>query len=436
VRQKGRYSVLRSLRQPSAGSPVGGARSFVKHLRLLFVDHYATTPDYPGLSRNYDICANLVALGWSASLILCRFNHSLRQYVRGRSRLGGVSLLWAYGSRYTANSWSRELNILTFAVSALLKGFFASTDVIVVTIPTLESALSAWLLASLKRVPFILNIEDLWPDSLVAMGFNNGFVIAVLRKLERFLYRRANHIFIIAENMRDHVQRSGGTSSKISLLPLGATISATSVRREQIRAQYGWDPSDIVCGYVGSHGPANSLDTIIQAAATIQDARVRFVLFGDGSDKDRLRDKAERLALANVRFMDAISPTEVPSLLRGLDIGIATLKNTNLFKGARPTKLFEYMEAGIPIVCAINGEARQLIEQVGSGVFVEPENFRGVASAIGELANDQSRRQRMGELGRHYIEEFASRDKLAAQMQSTVTEVCRRCSQGAPERHD
>lgn len=345
----------------------------------------------------------------------------MRRYVRGPHQLRGVRLEWAFGTPYQSNSWARELNIVTFAGSALLKGLLTPADVVIVTIPTLESGVSAFLLSRIKRVPLILNIEDLWPDSLVAMGFRNKIIINILRKIERFLYRRAAQIFVIAEDMRGHIAQNGGNPKTISLLPLGANIAEPNVSREQIRVRYGWKPSEVVCGYVGSHGPANSLDTVIKAAATIRSEQVRFVLFGDGSDKARLREQSEQLALNNVQFMDAISPAEVPSLLRGLDVGLATLKNTELFKAARPTKLFEYMEAGLPIVCAIDGEARHLIEEIGSGIFAEPEDYRSVAQAVSELAENRERRVAMGSLGQRYIREFAGRDKLAAQLQSHLS---------------
>jgi glycosyltransferase involved in cell wall biosynthesis len=315
------------------------------------------------------------------------------------------------------------MNSLAFAASALVTGLRSQSDVVLATIPTLESSFSAYLLAKLRRVPFILNIEDLWPDSIVAMGFTNKPIIAWMRLIERFLYQQADHILIIAEGMRQYLEDCGVESKKITTLPLGANIASSITARETIRERYKWSPSDIVCGYVGSHGPANDLETIIAAAKKVTDPRIRFALVGDGSDKVRLQNLAGVLGLTNLEFLDAVNPSDVPSLLRSLDIGIATLKDTQLFKAARPTKLFEYMEAGLPIVCAIDGEARDFVEAVGAGVFALPQDADDVARVIRNLASDEGRRRTMSRCGKQSILELYNRDKIAQRLQSIISEV-------------
>jgi glycosyltransferase involved in cell wall biosynthesis len=132
------------------------------------------------------------------------------------------------------------------------------------------------------------------------------------------------------------------------------------------------------------------------------------------------------MSLRNLEFMGAVKPAEVPSLLRGLDIGIATLRNTELFKAARPTKLFEYMEAGLPILCAIDGEARRFVEDVGAGVSAKPEDAQDVTRAVLSLASDEKARHSMGMKGRQYIQQHASRKRLAERLQSILTSICTR----------
>jgi glycosyltransferase involved in cell wall biosynthesis len=395
--------------------------------QLTLINHYASIPRWPGPTRNFDFASELVQLGWEVTLYSCRFNHYLRRYLADPPGAeNGVRLRWVWSTAYQGNSIQRELNILIFSLLSLWSGLWNRTSAVLTVTPPLESAFTGWLLSRLRRVPFVLDVEDLWPDSLIAMGFRNKPVLWWLRSLERFLYRHSDHILVVAAKMREYLLEQGVPDVKISLIPLGANLPErlTSERRSAIRAKYGWHDGQTVAVYVGAHGPANALETLFHAAACCQgDDRIKIALFGDGSDKPRLAEMLRKLNLANITLEDPVPPGEVPDILQAADIGIASLKNTPTFKTVRPNKIYEYMSAGLPIICCIDGEARQVVEEVESGVFVTPEDAAGLAESLRRLAGDPGLRRRYGDNGFRFCLEEGDRRNLAAKMDVVLKKV-------------
>lgn len=395
-------------------------------LHLIFINHYASIPQFPGPTRNFDFAAVLAELGWGVNLVSCRFNHYLRHYLPKPPRSGrGVKLCWLWSTPYHGNTLQREFNILIFSKLSFWANLFTPADIVITVTPPLESAFFGWLLAKVKRVPFVLDLEDLWPDSIITMGFTNRPVIAWLRFLERFLYRHADHILAVAGEMQDYLRRQGVPAARIDLIPLGANIPVLAGDREALRAKWGFRQDEIIAVYVGAHGPANALDTLLKAAAELKEnPRIKIVLFGDGSDKPRLRQLAADWSLGeNLRLADPVPPELVPEILQAADLGIASLKNTATFKTVRPNKIYEYMAVGLPIICCIDGEARQIVTEAGAGVFVTPEDFRGLAQVLQTLAGDAGLRHRFGENGLKYVKQAGDRVQLAAQMSHVLKKV-------------
>jgi glycosyltransferase involved in cell wall biosynthesis len=395
--------------------------------RLILINHYASIPRWPGPTRNFDFAASLVNRGWQVQLLSCRFNHYLRGYLKEPpAKEAGVCLKWVWSTPYQGNSILRELNILIFSFTSFWRGLFLSAGAVVTVTPPLESAFCGWLLARVKRVPFVLDVEDLWPDSIIGMGFQNKFVIGWLRFLERFLYRHADHILAVAAEMEEYLIRHGVPASKITMIPLGANLPAeiSNQKRNEIRARYGWSATEVVAVYVGAHGPANALETLLKAAQVLpEESPLKIVLFGDGSDKPRLCKLLSALKLSNICIEDPVAPEKVPEILQAADIGIASLKNTDVFKTVRPNKLYEYMAVGLPVVCCIAGEAGRLVEEAGSGIQVRPEDYTDLAKVLQKLTADGSYRRELGANGCHYVRAFGDRVQLAARMGEVLEQV-------------
>jgi glycosyltransferase involved in cell wall biosynthesis len=395
-------------------------------LSLLLINHYASIPKWPGPTRNFDFSATLAGLGWRATLISCRFNHYLRRYLpKPPRRERGVRLRWIWSTPYRGNTLQRELNIIVFSLLSFGVGLFIAADVIVTVTPPLESGFWGWLLAKVKRAPFVLDLEDLWPDSIITMGFRNRLVIAWLRFWELFLYRHADHILVVASEMREYLIKQGVPAIKIDLIPLGANLPPPIPDREAFRAKLGWAKDEIIAVYVGAHGPANSLETLLGAAKELKGNRtIKIVLFGDGSDKPRLQKLVVEWDLrGNFILAEPVAPETVPQILQAADIGIASLKNTETFKTVRPNKIYEYMAAGLPVICCIDGEARNIISQAGAGIFVTPEDSAGLALTLKALAGDATARRRFGANGLNFVKQSGDRVQLAAQMDRVLRKV-------------
>ncbi|HBF38734.1 MAG TPA: hypothetical protein DDW50_15625 [Firmicutes bacterium] len=394
---------------------------------FILINHYASIPRWPGPTRNFDFAASLVKLGWTVNLMSCRFNHYLRGYLPSPpSEEAGVKLKWVWSTPYQGNSLLRELNILLFSFCSFWRGLFLPAQAVVTVTPPLESAFSGWLLARVKRIPFILDVEDLWPDSIIAMGFRNRWVIGWLRFLEHFLYRHGDHFLTVSVQMQEYLQKQGVPDAKISMIPLGANLPPefSPIKRAEIRKRYGWPEHQVVAVYVGAHGPANALETLIRAAQKMpKQSPVQIALFGDGSDKPRLLRILSECPLGNIKMEDPVPPEMVPQILQAADIGIASLKDTDTFKTVRPNKLYEYMAVGLPVICCISGEAGRLITEVGSGVQVTPEDDAGLAQALQQFCQDDEYRKELGRKGYHYVRTFGDRAQLAAQMGDILIKV-------------
>lgn len=393
--------------------------------KLILINHYASLPRWPGPTRNFDFGAALVKRGWEVSLFSCRFNHYLRHYLHETPRAeSGVKLRFVWSTPYQGNSLLRELNILVFSFVSFWIGLFTSGNVILTVTPPLESAFAAWLLARVKRIPFVLDVEDLWPDSIIAMGFRSRPVIAWLRFLEAFLYKHSDHFFVVAAEMKQYLINQGVPPAKIDLIPLGANAPQFHESRREVRDRYGWGEDQTVAVYVGAHGPANALETLIKAAEALPaESGIKIVLFGDGSDKPRLKELAAYLGLRNLVLEEPVPPERVPDILRAADIGIATLKNTDTFKTVRPNKLYEYMAVGLPIICGIAGEAKRFVEESGAGITITPEDYRGLAGALQKLAWNKALCDTLSAKGRAYFESRGNREQLAQDMDVSLRKV-------------
>jgi glycosyltransferase involved in cell wall biosynthesis len=402
------------------------AKTEKKTHRLIFINHYASIPKFPGPTRNFDFAAVLARLGWKVNLVSCSFNHYLRRYLPNPPKSErGIGLRWIWSTPYHGNTLQRELNILVFSMVSFWANLFTPADIVVTVTPPLESAFMGWLLAKVKRVPFVLDLEDLWPDSIITMGFQNKWVIVWLRFLERFLYRHSDHIMVVAGEMRAYLLKQGVPDSKIGLIPLGANIPELDEDREALRSQWGFGKDEIIAVYVGAHGPANALETLLRAAVLLRGKPgIRIVLYGDGSDKPRLRKLyAEWELRDNITLADPVRPEQVPEILQAADIGIASLKNTETFKTVRPNKIYEYMAVGLPVICCIDGEARRIITEAGAGVPVTPEDAKGLSQALLTLAGDEEKRRQFGENGLKFVKSTGDRAELAGQMDQVLKKV-------------
>jgi glycosyltransferase involved in cell wall biosynthesis len=320
----------------------------------------------------------------------------------------------------------RMLNYTSFFASAASTGLFLSRpDVVIATSPQLLVALSGWWLARCKRVPFVFEVRDLWPESLAAVGMGdpNSPLHRLLAKIAGFLYRRSDRVVVVTPAFQDHlVEHWRVPRGKISVIENGVETklfapepftgeAATGLRRE-LRAE-----GKFVVSYIGTMGMAHGLETIVSAAAQLRDANpeIVFLMLGEGSEKERLTALARERGLSNIRFVDQQPREKIPAYICASDVCLVLLKNTDLFKTVIPTKMLEFMSCARPVILGVNGQARAILEEARGGLVIEPENPDPLLRAILYLAANRDLARALGQNGREHILRKFSRRQTAEQ---------------------
>jgi len=291
-------------------------------------------------------------------------------------------------------------------------------DVVMGTSPPIFQAFSAWIVAAVRRRPFLLEIRDLWPEFIIDMGkLRNPLLIRVSRWFERFLYRRADHLLVNSPAYVDYLISRGVPAEKITLVANGVdpTMFDPQADGHIVRHRLNLDGKVLVV-YAGAMGPANDLDTLLDAAAELKsDPHVCFLMVGSGKLRNHLEARARELGLKNVLFAGAQPKQSIPDFLAVADICVATLQNIPMFRMTYPNKVFDYMAAGRPVVLAIEGVIQDVVEAAAAGLCVPPGDPASLAGAIRFLIANQQRRQEMSRSGRKYVEAHFNRRDQARQ---------------------
>lgn len=320
----------------------------------------------------------------------------------------------------------RILAQLSFGCVAPLLGWreVGRPDVIIVESPPLFNAIAGRLLARGKRCPFIFTVADLWPASAVQLGvLRNAFFIRLAEWLEWTTYRRAGLVWAVTEDIRKILVKRGMSPRRVMLLTNGVdTGKFYPTPMAQAREALVWEKRFTVL-YAGTHGLAQGLKTVLDAARQLRAFQdIHFIFVGDGAEKASLQEKAQHENLTNVTFLDPQAHERMPLVLAGADVCLVPLRDIPLFRGALPSKMYEIMACARPIILAIDGEARQMLEQeAGAAVYVEPENAGALASAVLRLYEHPEVAEALGERGRTFVEAHFDREKLVEELEIHIT---------------
>lgn len=322
----------------------------------------------------------------------------------------------------------RLANYFSFVFTSLLAGVAKTgkQDLILVEMPPLFLGLSAVCLKSLKRTRMAINVSDLWPKSAVALGvLKNRLLIRWATYLEEYLYRRADLITgQTAGIVEDIVKRF--PEKTVGWVPNGVgglnfSFPRPNARNQQLIREQLQLTDKFAVVYAGLHGMAQGLETVLGAADALKDqSAVVFVFIGDGPEKRDLEQQARDLRLANVRFYPPVPSARMTEILAALDVAIVPLKKHDLFRGALPSKIFAAMEAGLPIVLSVQGEAQALVEASQCGICVEPENPAEMAAAVLKLFRDCELRVSLGKNGRVFVEQHYDRAQIAKRLEKLL----------------
>jgi len=397
---------------------------------ILLVHQAFAALDEPGGTRHYEMARSFASHGHRVTVITSPIS-----YLTGRSGSGrlrwvtredpepGIRILRAYAYPALHRSFfHRVLNFVSFMLSSFFIGLgVKNVDVVWGTSPPIFQGWTAWLLARLKRVKFLFEIRDLWPAFAIAVGvLRNPLLISLSNWLERFLYRHADKIVVNSPGFIQHIAARGGQHIHLVANGVDPAMFETHDNGEQFRTQLGLSGKFVVM-YAGAHGISNDLEVLLSAARlTRENDSIAYVLVGDGKEKANLQTLAREWELNNVHFLPPSPKIEMAGVLAGADACLAILKPLEMYKTTYPNKVFDYMAAGKPVLCAIDGVIRQVVEEARAGVFVQPGNARALAEAIKAWASDPKRCKQMGMNGREYVGVHFYRQVLANQMEDLL----------------
>jgi glycosyltransferase involved in cell wall biosynthesis len=287
----------------------------------------------------------------------------------------------------------RTLDFLSFMVMGILGGLFeAKPDVVVSTSPQFFAAVAGWILAGLRRVPFVFELGDLWPASIAAVGIMRpGIVLRLIEKLELHLYARAESVVSLTYSFKTNLMMRGINQNKIAVIPNGVDLWRYGARDRDIDLARQWDTNGyFIIGYVGTHGMAHALGNILDAAEILRNfEKIRFLLVGAGAEREQLVFDAKKRCLNNIIFMPSQPKITMPSVWSLCDIALVHLKDDAVFAGVIPSKIFEAMAMGLPILMSVpEGEASQIILSEKAGLCIPPENAQVLADTIIDLSKD------------------------------------------------
>jgi colanic acid biosynthesis glycosyl transferase WcaI len=384
-------------------------------MRFLILTQYFTPEVGAPQTRLSSLARELIRLGHSVEVVTALPNYPRGEvFANYRHRwivsedVDGVPVHRTWVLASLGAGWKRAFGFASFAVTSLL-GLHkcARPDWIFVESPPLTLILPAILAARLWRVPVIMNVADLWPDSICALGLaRSSLVMKVLEKLERFAYRQSDIVSAITEGVAETLIREKGVRpSKILRLPNGvdSDIFRPVPPDDELKQTLGIQDQKVVL-FAGTHGLAQGLEHALAAARFLQNERVHFLFIGDGSAKARLVQLANERQLRNVTFLAPIDSREVARYFSIAECGLASQRDIALLEGNRPAKITSIMACGKPVVFAGKGEGARLVEEARGGVVVQPEDPLALANAIRDVIANRTRSAEMGRNGRAYAE--------------------------------
>jgi len=397
-------------------------------VRILFLsDNFPPESNAPA-SRVHEHAKRWVADGHEVTVITCapnfpegRVHPGYRNAWHEVEMVDGIRVV-RVRTYITANEGflRRTLDHISFAITGVIAGVFESRpDVVVATTPQFFCAVGGWILSVLKRVPFVLELRDLWPASIVAVGaMRPGAAVRALERLELFLYRRAAAVISVTEAFREDLIRRGIDPAKIHVVFNGADLSWCRPRRRDPDLEQALDlQGRFVVGYLGTHGMAHSLPRVLEAAKLLRDRKdIAFVFAGSGAARGVVERIVKEESLTNVRLLPRQPKDQMGRLWSLCDVSLMPLRDDPLFATVIPSKLFEAMANGVPTIASVpEGEATRIVRETGCGMIVRPERPDELAAAIAALAQDGERLARYRNAGLAAAQRF-SRDHFARQM--------------------
>jgi glycosyltransferase involved in cell wall biosynthesis len=364
-------------------------------MRILFLtDNFPPEYNAPA-TRTYEHCKEWVRLGADVTVITGFPNFPKGEIFEGYKNkwkktetIDGIKVIrvWTFISANTG-TFKRTLDFISFAVTSFLAGLSVKFDILVATSPQFFTAVSGCGLGIFKRKRWVMEVRDLWPESIKAVeAVRSSWIINTLERLELFLYRSAKYVVVVTDSFKRNLTERGIDSNKIFVVKNGVDLSIYTPQPKnteilnKLRLQ-----NKFIVGYVGTHGLSHSLDFIIRCIHKHNQPNTHFVFIGDGAEKQNLINLANELQATNITFIDPVKKSEIGQYLSILDVALVPLKKLTTFESVIPSKIFESAAMGIPILLGVQGESKSIIQHYQAGVCFEPENERDFLEKLNSI---------------------------------------------------
>jgi len=353
-----------------------------------------------------------------------------------RTTIDGIPVRRTFEYPYHGTSAVKRLiNYWSFVFSAPLASLFMRrADVMYVWHPPLTVGVAAWLISRLRGIPFVYDVQDIWPESAILSGMlRPGLLVRLMSRLERFVYRRAAHVLVVTPGARENLIGKGVPPEKVSAMHHWIDESIFdgngAADRDTVRAAQGWSER-FVALFAGNLGMVQGLDTVVRAAALLTPSdRIRIVLMGDGADKARLQTLARELGIGDDRlqFLERQPMSAVPPFMEAADVLLVHLRRSELSRWVIPTKTLAYLAAGKPVLMAMEGAAADLVREAGAGVIVPSDDPQQLVNALRSLAAmPASERDAYGHAGKTFLQKTMTRQIVVPQYEEVLRRAARK----------
>lgn len=394
-------------------------------MKILFLtDNFPPEVNAPA-SRTYEHCAEWVKKGAEVTVITCVPNFPMGKVFPGyrnkliqKEMVSGIKVIrvWTYMSP-NKGLMRRTLDFISFMVSAFIAGLTVRTDLIVATSPQFFTAIAGWLLSIIKFKPWVMEVRDLWPDSILEVeAVKSSRMLGVFFRIEVAMYKHARLIIAVTDSFKRRIIGKGIGEEKIKVVKNGANLSLFSPRLPDLdRKRSVCDENRWLMSYIGTHGMAHGLDFILDCAPDLDAMGITLLFVGDGAKKGELEARIRQEKLTNIVMLPPAPKEEVPALLAISDFALIPLRKADLFETVIPSKIFEASAMKIPILLGVRGESRRLVEHYQAGIAYEPENKAELFRAVTSLMNDKELYERCRNGGEKLAADF-NRKQLAGEL--------------------
>jgi glycosyltransferase involved in cell wall biosynthesis len=368
-------------------------------MRILFLtDNFPPETNAPA-TRTYEHCLKWINMGYKVTVITCFPNFPKGKVFEGYSNklyqkeiIDGIRVfrVWSY---ITTNSGfvKRIIDYISYAISSFLFGLFVKTDLIIATSPQFFTAISGRMLSLFKRVRWVMEVRDLWPDSIAAVGSMNksSKAFIILKKIEHHLYLSASKIVVVTDSFKKYIIKDHQIiPEKVGVFKNGVLTSNFKKPKSNavvaLRESLGLE-NKILITYLGTHGLAHGLKFILESISKISNPDLHFLFIGDGAEKENLIKYSKTFHLKNFTFLESVTKSEIPLYIEMSDYSLVNLKKSDEFKNVIPSKIFENIAMYKPILLGVEGESKKLIDHYEVGVCFEPENKESFFNAIKDI---------------------------------------------------